>query len=119
MPLSRTIVVSPQRVSLALASLLAVTFVGACKPGPSAPAIVAAAPAAVVAPVLPAGSGCGPTIARTQAVVDSDVATGNLNAPVGERFSGDLRRAAEACRAGQEREALGLLAAAKARYGYP
>ena len=51
--------------------------------------------------------------------MDSDVATGNLNAPVGERFSADLRNAASACQGGREREALGLLAAAKARYGYP
>jgi hypothetical protein len=51
--------------------------------------------------------------------VDSDVATGNLNTPVGERFSADLRNAAGACQGGREREALGLLAAAKARYGYP
>lgn len=76
---------------------------------------MAAAP--VPAP-LPQGNGCGPAIARTQAVVDSDVATANLNAPVGERFSADLRNAASACEAGREREALGLLAAAKARYGY-
>lgn len=106
------------RASRAFATLIAVSLVGACKPSASAPPVVAAAPAAVLAPPLPQGNGCGPAIARTQAVVDSDVATGNLNAPVGERFSVDLRRAAETCQGGQEREALGLLAAAKARYGY-
>jgi hypothetical protein len=110
--------VSPHRASRALATLLALSLVGACKPNASAPSVVAAAPATVPAPAVPQGNGCGPTIARTQAVVDSDVATGNLNAPVGERFSADLRRAADVCQAGQEREALGLLAAAKARYGY-
>nr|USU33415.1 hypothetical protein NG677_07050 [Methylobacterium sp. OTU13CASTA1] len=106
------------RASRAFATLIAASLVGACKPSASAPPVVAAAPAAVLAPSLPQGNGCGPAIARTQAVVDSDVATGNLNAPVGERFSADLRRAAETCQGGQEREALGLLAAAKARYGY-
>lgn len=79
-------------------------------------AAVGAAPAPVV---LPQGSGCGPAIGRTQAVVDSDVATGNLNKPVGDRFGADLARAAAACAAGRDGEALSLLAAAKSRYGYP
>lgn len=106
------------RVSLAVAVLLSAALLGACKPTASAPPapVVAAAPA--VAAPLPQGNGCGPAIARTQAVVDSDVATGNLNPPVGERFSADLRHAADACAGGREREALGLLGAAKARYGY-
>ncbi len=107
---------SLHRVSLALVALLAAALVSACKPTASAPPVVAAAP--VVAAKLPEGTGCGPTIARTQAVVDSDIATENLNRAVGERFSADLHRAAEACQAGRDREALGLLAAAKARYGY-
>jgi hypothetical protein len=81
-------------------------------PPPAAPQAAAIAP-------LPQGGGCGPAIARTQAVVDSDVATGNLNKPVGDRFSADLARAAQACSAGRDPEALGLLAAAKTRYGYP
>lgn len=106
------------RVSLAVAALLAAASLGACKPTASAPPVAPVAAAPVLAP-LPQGTGCGPAIARTQAVVDSDVATGNLNAPVGERFGADLRNAAAACQGGREREALGLLAAAKARYGYP
>ncbi|WP_279601332.1 hypothetical protein [Methylobacterium sp. E-045] len=93
---------------------------GACSSsGPSPKTAMAPAAAAPALAPLPAGSGCGPSIARTQAVVDSDVATGNLNAPVGARFSADLARASEACSAGREREAVGLLAAAKSRYGYP
>nr|WP_204262870.1 hypothetical protein [Methylobacterium sp. BTF04] len=92
-------------------------MVTACKPTASAPPAIAVAP--VVAAPLPQGSGCGPAIARTQAVVDSDVSTENLNRAVGDRFSADLRRAGDACRSGNDREALGLLASAKARYGYP
>ena len=106
------------RVSLAVATLLAAVSLGACKPTASAPPTAAVAAAPVVATPLPQGTGCGPSIARTQAVVDSDVATGNLNPPVGERFSADLRHAADACAGGRDREALGLLGAAKARYGY-
>ncbi|AWN40688.1 hypothetical protein [Methylobacterium durans] len=102
-------------------TLLAVAFLGglagACQPKATAPVTAtAAAPPAVTVP--PAGPGCGPNIARTQAVVDSDVATGNLNPPVGARFSADLARASAACGAGRESEALSLLAAAKTRYGY-
>ncbi len=67
---------------------------------------------------LPTGSGCGPEIARTKAIVDSDVATGNLNKPVGDRFNADLAHAAAECSAGKSGEALHLLAAAKNRYGY-
>lgn len=112
-------IVSPQRASLMLVIGL-VAGLGACtSSGPSPRTAVAPVAAPVAAAPLPAGSGCGPSIARTQAVVDSDVATGNLNAPVGARFSSDLARAAEACTAGREREAIGLLAAAKSRYGYP
>lgn len=101
-----------RKAGLGLASLLAL---GACTPSASAPpvATVAAAPA----PLLPS-TGCGPAIARTQAVVESDVATGNLNKPVGERFQADLSVAAQACAAGRDRDALSLLAAAKSRYGY-
>ncbi|MGU3358934.1 hypothetical protein ACLBWX_01235 [Methylobacterium sp. M6A4_1b] len=106
------------RVSLAVAALLSAALLGACKPTASAPPAAAVAAAPVVAAPLPQGNGCGPVIARTQAVVDSDVATGNLNPPVGERFSADLRNAADACAGGREREALSLLGAAKARYGY-
>lgn len=103
------------RTGLALALVIAGFGLGACNSGASAPpaAVVAAAP-----PVPLQGSGCGPAIARTQAVVESDVATGNLNQPVGARFGADLGRAAQACSAGRDREALGLLAAAKSRYGY-
>ncbi|GEP04481.1 hypothetical protein [Methylobacterium oxalidis] len=104
-------------LALAGAALLG-GLAGACQPKAAAPAPVAAATPAPVA-VPPDGPGCGPRIARTQAVVDSDVATGNLNQPVGARFSADLARASAACAAGREGEALSLLAAAKARFGYP
>lgn len=113
--------VLPRRAGLTLVTCLAGAL-GACSAsGPSPKAAVAPIAATVAAAPAPSptGSGCGPSIARTQAVVDSDVATGNLNPPVGARFSADLARASEACNAGRDREAIGLLAAAKARYGYP
>ena len=115
MPSHRT---KPGFVLLAVASLATGGLAG-CNATAQAP--VAASPAAVAAPLvaLPAGTGCGGAIGRTRAVVQSDIATGNLNTPVGARFSADLDRAAAACAAGQEGEALRELASAKARYGYP
>lgn len=103
--------------------LLAAAGLAACQSRASAPPVAAAAApvaAPMAAPVaLPPGNGCGPAIARTQAVVSADVVSGDLNKPVGERFGADLDRAAAACAAGREGEALHLLAAAKGRYGYP
>ncbi len=102
--------------TIRLATLLAATLLAGCQQKAAAPSVAALAPAPLV---LPQGAGCGPAIGRTQAVVDSDVATGNLNKPVGDRFSADLARASAACAAGRDGEALSLLAAAKSRYGYP
>lgn len=104
-------------VSLGLA-VLAAAGLGACQQKAANPTVAAAAPIAPALAALPPGGGCGPEIARTQAIVDSDVATGNLNRPVGERFSADLGRAASECAAGRSGEALGLLSAARSRYGY-
>ncbi len=100
--------------------LLAAAGLAACQSKAAPPPVAAAAaPLAPVAAALPQGSGCGPAIARTQAVVGADVASGDLAKGVGERFGADLDRAAAACAAGRTGEALSLLAAAKSRYGYP
>ncbi|MDP4005754.1 hypothetical protein Q8W67_20140 [Methylobacterium sp. NEAU K] len=111
MPASRL----PMSLSLAI---LAAAALGACQQRAAGPGVAAAAPPPVAPVVLPAGSGCGPEIARTQAIVASDVASGNLNQPVGDRFNADLAQAGAACAAGKSGEALHLLAAAKSRYGY-
>jgi hypothetical protein len=104
----------PMRLSFAA---LAVAALGACQQR-ATPAVTEPSPVIPAPLALPAGSGCGPEIARTRAIVDSDVATGNLNKPVGDRFSADLAQAAAECAAGKSGEALHLLAAAKSRYGY-
>ncbi len=111
MPLFRSIV---PLVLLALAGCNART------PEPvTAAAIPAAAPAPILAEAdLPKGGGCTAAIGRTQRILASDVATGNLEAPVGQRFNADLDGAERACTAGREAEALRLLAATKRRYGY-
>lgn len=108
----------PAPLSRALPILALGCALSACQSSAPPPvAAVAAAPAAALAP-LPPGSGCGPSVARTQAIVDTDVRTGDLDAPVGTRFSADLAKASQACAAGRDGEAMHLLAAAKARYGY-
>ncbi|MCJ2136744.1 hypothetical protein MKK69_22295 [Methylobacterium sp. J-026] len=104
----------PMRLSLAV---LAVAALGACQQR-AAPAVAEPSPIVPAPLALPTGSGCGPEIARTKAIVDSDVATGNLNKPVGDRFNADLAQAASECAAGKSGEAVHLLAAAKSRYGY-
>jgi hypothetical protein len=96
--------------------LLSAAALAACQPKVREPVVAVGGPPAP--PVLPTGSGCGPEIARTRAIVASDVATENLNKSVGDRFDADLSHAAAACSAGRSGEALHLLAAAKARYGY-
>ncbi|WP_342151863.1 hypothetical protein [Methylorubrum sp. SB2] len=104
------------RSALCLAALTA--SLAACQSSAPPPvAAVAAAPAPVIADLAP-GAGCGPTIARTQSIVAGDVRTGDLSEAVGQRFGADLGKAADACAAGRDAEALRLHAAAKARYGY-
>ncbi len=73
---------------------------------PAAPKVSEPSPVVPAPLALPTGSGCGPEIARTKAIVDSDVATGNLNKPVGDRFNADLSQAAAECAAGKSGEAL-------------
>lgn len=96
---------------------LAASLLAGCNAGPTAPAPKAMAALPAAKP-LPEGKGCSASVARTQALVDSDLATGNIDEPVAKRFTADLGRAAEACSAGRDGEGLHLLAAAKARYGY-
>jgi hypothetical protein len=112
------IAVPASRLSLRLSlAILAVAALGACQQR-ATPAVTEPSPIVPAPLALPTGSGCGPEIARTRAIVDSDVATGNLNKPVGDRFGADLAHAAAECAAGKSGEALHLLAAAKSRYGY-
>ena len=112
--------VSIHRHALTLALLVgSAAALGGCNAGGRLPEPVAAvAPPVPVVADAPAGKGCAPVIAHTRALVESDVATGNLDGSVGKRFDADLGQAASACAAGRDGEGLRLLAAAKTRYGY-
>lgn len=96
-------------------SLFAAAWLAACTQtsGSSAPPAVAAAVPA------PAGPGCSGEVARFRAVIDSDNATGNVNASIYKRMAADVDRAASVCAAGREGEAHASLSATKRRYGYP
>lgn len=68
---------------------------------------------------LPDGSGCSGDVARFRAVMDNDLATGHVAKGVHERVTGEINQAAAACQAGQDGQARSMIAATKARYGYP
>ena len=74
-----------------------------------------AAPAAFS---MPMGGGCQGEVTRFQAVLQSDVNTGNVARSVYNRAEPDLTRAATACQLGRESEAMSILAATKSRFGY-
>ncbi len=101
-----------------VAALLALSL-AACNqtasPGPAAPASGVTAASFQ----LPAGAGCSGEVARFRAVMDNDLATGHVARSVHGRVTGEIDRAAAACSAGRDAEAVRMIAATKARYGYP
>jgi hypothetical protein len=95
----------------------AAALVAACTPTAAPPAAAAAG----VTPTefrLPSGAGCAGEIARYRAVMDNDLATGHVNRGVYERVSTEIARAAETCGAGRDAEAVRMISATKARFGY-
>ncbi len=95
---------------------LAALLLAACNQT-GAPAPQAALGSPSVAPPA-GGAGCAGEIARFREVIDDDRRTGNVAASVHARLSAEVDRAAGACAAGREPDAVRQLAAAKARFGY-
>lgn len=75
-------------------------------------------PTAVAGLGAPAATGCAGEVGRFQAVLDSDLGMGHVNKSVYDRASADLSRASAACSAGRDAEAVRMVAATKARFGY-
>lgn len=106
--------------SRCLLPILAGLIVGACTQSGGPPP----APATSVAGVtpssfqLPAGSGCSGEIARFRAVMDNDLATGHVSKSVHARVATEIEQASAACAGGRDAEAVRLVEATKARYGY-
>ena len=68
---------------------------------------------------LPDGNGCAGDLARWQAVQANDYAGGNVSLKVYNQIQNEIDRAAAVCAAGQDAAARKLVAASKARHGYP
>jgi len=66
---------------------------------------------------LPGGA-CTARLDRYQEVVSADRRTGNVNELVYAQIERELSRAAAACSAGRDREALSLFRQSQARHGY-
>ncbi len=74
--------------------------------------------AAPVWPDLPPTAACTDKLNTYQKVLTSDVTTGNLNQKVYDEIESDLSRAASACAAGKDGEALNIIHATKEKHGY-
>jgi hypothetical protein len=78
---------------------------------------IAAGLAAFVMSAAPAAA-CAERAERIQAAVTSDVRTRNIAAAVGERLLGELRQAAEHCRAGRAAQGDAIVRRIVSTYGY-
>jgi hypothetical protein len=105
-----------------LAAGAALILTGCNSAGPTASAPPPKPASIVVAPSnfqMPAGSGCGGDIARYRAVQDDDLAMGQIAQSVYNQIHGEIDAAAQACSAGHDEEARGMILASRKRHGYP
>ncbi len=68
---------------------------------------------------MPGGAGCTGQIGRFRTVIENENRVGQVSPSVYSRLDADVSRAEAACAAGRDAEAQRMLAATKARYGYP
>ncbi|MGH6797397.1 MAG: hypothetical protein ACREDI_03325 [Roseiarcus sp.] len=112
-----------QRIILAIDIACASVSLCGCnlssRPYEAAP--VAAAPPAGAAPnwpPLPQNASCTEKLNSYQKVLTADVKTGNVARSVYDAIEGDLMRAADACAAGKDGEALSIIRATQVKHGY-
>lgn len=113
------------RQTTILISAFALTL-AACTSTGGGSAVAPPAPPPSSAPVgvtpstfsLPSGTGCAGEVARFQAVMDNDLATGHTTKGVHERVSGEIAQARATCSAGNEGAAVAQVNATKAKFGY-
>ena len=67
---------------------------------------------------MPEGSGCKGEVERYRAVMDNDLAMGQVNQPVYNQVGREIGQAEAACAAGRDAEAVRMVNATKARHGY-
>jgi hypothetical protein len=105
---------------LALIAALALAACNSSGPAPSAPP--PAPGSLLVAPSnfqMPQGSGCAGEIARYKAVQDDDLAMGQIAQSVYDQIHSEIAAAVQACSAGHDEEARGMVLASRKRHGYP
>ncbi len=101
-------------IALALAACNATTASAPPAPPPSS-APVGVTPSSFS---LPAGSGCAGEVARFQAVMDNDLATGHTTKPVYDRVTAEISTARATCAGGNDAGAVRQIAATKSKFGY-
>ncbi len=82
------------------------------------PRATASGPEAPNWPALPEKAACTEKLNNYQKVLTADVTTGNVARSVYDKIEADLMRAANACAAGKDGEALGIIRATQEKHGY-
>lgn len=109
-----------QRILLSIAIVGASVALAGCNQTSGSPAPVAAAPGAGQPnwPPLPENAACTESLNAYQKVLTADLTTGNVNQSVYDKIEADLARAADACAAGKNGEAAGIIRSTKLKHGY-
>jgi hypothetical protein len=68
---------------------------------------------------MAAGDGCAGAIARYRAVQDNDLSMGHVAKSVYAQIKREIEAAEQACSAGQDAKAMGMIRASQTRHGYP
>src|SRR3954471_9415152 len=68
---------------------------------------------------MPAGAGCTARIGRVRTVIENENRIGQVSPTVYRQVDAEVNSAEAACAAGRDAEAERMLAATKARHGYP
>ena len=68
--------------------------------------------------VLPSAGGCAGEVARFQAVMDNDLATGHTTQGVHARVSAEIAGARATCSGGNDGAAVAQINATKSKFGY-
>lgn len=107
-------------LTMAAAAALAACTSSGPPPAPTPTPTPTEAPSGVTPSTftLPSGGGCAGEIARFQAVMDNDLATGHTTAGVHARVSAEIATARQSCAAGNEGGAIAQVNATKSRFGY-
>ena len=112
-----------QRIILSIAIVGLSIGLSGCNRSAGSPPPQAAAPTSGAAaspnwPALPESASCTEKLNSYQKVLTADVKTGNVARSVYDAIEGDLMRAADACAAGKDGEALSIIRATQVKHGY-